>query len=174
MSLSNLFNSIAFKVKLSNTQWINVLERNKEHPLNIDVLEINRQLTGLDLLYKVNSYWNKLSYKKDTVTSKTRDKWLTPHEFYTCQCGDCEDYAISKYFTLLSLGISNEDMRILIVEHKYKKYIHAVLGVTIDNVVYILDNINKVILTEDECTYYTVHRGMNDINEWVYVKTKKA
>lgn len=74
MALGNLFNSIAFKVKLANTQWINVLERNKEHPLNIDVLEINKQLTGLDLLYKVNSYWNKLSYKKDIVTSKTKDK----------------------------------------------------------------------------------------------------
>ena len=37
-----------------------------------------------------------------TLTSSTIDYWATPKSFTSCH-GDCEDYAIAKYFPLLKL-----------------------------------------------------------------------
>jgi amino acid transporter len=38
------------------------------------------------------------------------DYWMTPKEFFIKGFGDCEDYAIAKYFTLLELGVKKESL----------------------------------------------------------------
>jgi hypothetical protein len=42
--------------------------------------------------------------------------------------GDCEDYAIIKYFSLIKLGFAKEKLYLTIVENRYTKSIHMVLS----------------------------------------------
>ena len=49
-------------------------------------------------------HWNKVDY------------WATPIEFLASHGGDCEDFAIAKYFTLIQLGIPEEQLTLTYVK----------------------------------------------------------
>ncbi|QKF81256.1 transglutaminase-like cysteine peptidase [Halarcobacter ebronensis] len=72
-----------------------------------------------DILHKlkeVNDFWNKVQYKRDMVVWKKNDYWAAPFEFLSVGAGDCEDYAIAKYFSLRKLGVPDEKLRITYVK----------------------------------------------------------
>ena len=50
-----------------------------------------------------------------------KDYWATPFEFMGTGAGDCEDYAIAKYFTLRKLGIPENKLRITYVKYLKKR-----------------------------------------------------
>ena len=54
----------------------------------------------------VNNYLNQLLPQYDAVIQNQEDYWASPKEFLTTGYGDCEDYVIIKYFTLLKLGFA--------------------------------------------------------------------
>jgi predicted transglutaminase-like cysteine proteinase len=60
---------------------------------------------------RVNRYVNAVAYRSDLANWGQDDRWVGPGEFFA-RGGDCEDYAIAKYFALRSLGISKDDLRI--------------------------------------------------------------
>ena len=69
---------------------------------------LKTKVKDYDLIRKlshVNSFINKILPAHDISTSSSIDYWATPKEFLLQGHGDCEDYAIAKYFTLLELGI---------------------------------------------------------------------
>jgi predicted transglutaminase-like cysteine proteinase len=76
-----------------------------------------------------------------------KNYWATPVEFIGVNVGDCEDYSIAKYFTVLELGIANEKMRTTMVKVVNLNQIHMVLAyyATPASVPLILDNIDSVI-----------------------------
>ncbi len=76
------------------------------------------------------------------------DYWETPKEFLTCGYGDCEDYAIIKYFTLLKLGFSKEKLFITTAFEKYSGQYHMVLSYfeSKNKPPLILDNLSYKIL----------------------------
>ncbi|MAH04546.1 MAG: hypothetical protein CL561_03200 [Alphaproteobacteria bacterium] len=55
---------------------------------------------------------------KDIESSGRDDYFSTPYETITRGNGDCEDYAILKYFTLKHLGYPEEDLRVVFM-HKH-------------------------------------------------------
>ena len=62
------------------------------------------------LCISVNNFWNEnFAYVPDSVQFDLKDHWQTPKEFMKNEAGDCEDYAIAKYFTLRDAG-ANDDM----------------------------------------------------------------
>jgi predicted transglutaminase-like cysteine proteinase len=67
---------------------------------------------NIDDLDKINKKINGVKYEPDETNSGTKDTWYTPKEFYENGSGDCEDFAIAKYFQLKSMGYDPEDMRI--------------------------------------------------------------
>lgn len=72
-----------------------------------------------DILHKlkeVNDFWNKVTYKRDIVVWKKNDYWAAPFEFLSVGAGDCEDYAIAKYFSLRELGVPDDKLRITYVK----------------------------------------------------------
>ena len=73
--------------------------------------------------------------------------WATPIEFIGVNGGDCEDYSIAKYFTLLELGIADEKMRITMVKAVKLNQYHMVLAYyeTPSAMPLILDNLDGVI-----------------------------
>ncbi len=78
-------------------------------------------------LSHINSFINKILPAHDISTSSNIDHWATPKEFLLQGHGDCEDYAISKYFTLLELGIAKEKLYFAVVDIKGERDSHMIL-----------------------------------------------
>ena len=79
-------------------------------------------------LHTVNLYLNNLLGQYDDVIQKQEDKWSTPKEFLTIGYGDCEDYAIIKYYSLIKLGFDEKKLFITVVKEKFHNASHMVLS----------------------------------------------
>ena len=79
-------------------------------------------------LTKVNFYLNQLLPQYDQVIQKQEDYWASPKEFLLTGFGDCEDYVIIKYFTLLKLGFDKKKLFFTTVNEKYIGGYHMVLS----------------------------------------------
>lgn len=121
------------------------------------------QIDGVNRL--VNSY----PYVEDIVNWGVDDYWETPYEFQE-RNGDCEDYAISKFMSLRALGVTNDQMRIEIVQDlNLGGVIHAILIVFVDGKVYVLDNqIKQVILAVDIYHYKPIY-SINEEHWWRHI-----
>ena len=113
------------------------------------MLEGAKNKKPLEKLKDVNDFFNKIKYSSDRRVWKKRDYWASPFEFMGVGAGDCEDYAIAKYFALRALGISDNKLKITYVKlkQKRKKYeeAHMVLNYyhTQNATPIVLDNANK-------------------------------
>jgi predicted transglutaminase-like cysteine proteinase len=68
-------------------------------------------------LMQVNQFFNRhVRYTEDMTLWKKSDYWATPLEIMGERAGDCEDYTIAKYLSLLQLGIANEQLRLIYVK----------------------------------------------------------
>ncbi len=105
-------------------------------------------------LEKVNDFFNDISYSSDKNTYGVTDYWATPFEFLAHGEGDCEDYAIAKYFLLKHLGIPANKMLITYVNVNGFNQAHMVLTY-FDNPnsePYILDNFKTELLSASKRT----------------------
>jgi len=67
-------------------------------------------------LRAVNDFYNqRLAYMEDIDNWGQVDYWASPLESLGKGAGDCEDYAIGKYFTLTSLGVPHAKLRMVYV-----------------------------------------------------------
>ena len=116
--------------------WDNMLQSSKNEKI-------------LNKLKNVNDFFNKIQYKTDSRHWKKKDYWATPYEFMGTAAGDCEDYAIAKYFSLRKIGVPDSKLRITYVKyiktrskfeqaHMVLTYYHKPGATPI-----VLDNINK-------------------------------
>lgn len=72
-----------------------------------------------DQIKKVNEFWNRrLQFMEDKDAWGESDYWATPMESLGHGKGDCEDFAIAKYFTLLSAGMDVSQLRLIYVKAK--------------------------------------------------------
>ena len=68
-------------------------------------------------LQKVNDFWNRhIQFMDDQAAWGQEDYWATPMESLGHGKGDCEDFAIAKYFTLLSAGVEVSQLRLIYVK----------------------------------------------------------
>lgn len=73
--------------------------------------------TGEERLRRVNTYFNRVvTFTDDMEIWGQSDYWATPMETLGKRRGDCEDYTIAKYFTLLEAGIPPEQLRLVYVK----------------------------------------------------------
>ena len=115
----------------------------------------NRKKPEIDKLKLVNDFFNHIPFISDMEHWGKPDYWATPIEMLASNGGDCEDYAIGKYFTLLALGFNMDKLRIT-----YLKAIslppadqaHMVLTyhTTPDAMPLVLDNLEDKIKPADE------------------------
>jgi predicted transglutaminase-like cysteine proteinase len=81
-----------------------------------------------DLLGPVNGFFNRLPYITDQDHWGVADYWATPSEFLASSGGDCEDYAIAKYFTLKELGVPVSRLRLVYARTWQSSGAHMVLA----------------------------------------------
>ncbi len=80
-----------------------------------------------DKLERVNTFFNRIDFVDDIVHWREVDYWATPVEFLATGAGDCEDFAIAKYFTLRALGVAEEKLNITYVKAVRLNQAHMVL-----------------------------------------------
>lgn len=74
-------------------------------------------MTDRDKLKAVNNFFNgKIKWVEDPVAWGQKDYWATPLETMGNRRGDCEDFAIAKYATLLLAGVPVDKLRITYVK----------------------------------------------------------
>jgi len=97
----------------------------------------------------VNDFFNgQIRWVSDKKLWKKTDYWATPIETMLKQAGDCEDFTIAKYFTLLALNVPVNKLQITYVKALKINQAHMVLTYvkTKKAEPLVLDNINKKIL----------------------------
>ncbi|SFR43956.1 transglutaminase-like cysteine proteinase BTLCP [Marinobacter daqiaonensis] len=95
----------------------------------------------------VNSFFNRVPFISDLAHWNEEDFWATPVELLATNGGDCEDYSIAKYLTLRSMGVPDQQLRIVYVKALELNQAHMVLAwyPTPDADPLILDNlINQI------------------------------
>jgi predicted transglutaminase-like cysteine proteinase len=88
------------------------------------------QTTGGDdlaQLERVNRFFNAMAFVDDDIHWQKADYWATPIEFLASEGGDCEDFAIAKYFTLIKLGIAEDRLTLTYVKAVRLNKAHMVL-----------------------------------------------
>ena len=138
-----LFDRVAAKYGEASAQRVRIWQEM--------LISLNKE-TKEDQLFEVNSFFNKLEFKDDIEHWGQNDYWATPVEFLATQAGDCEDYTIAKYFSLVELGIPSEKLRLMYVTALRPRQAHMVLSYydTPTSIPLILDNINKRILPANQ------------------------
>lgn len=81
------------------------------------VLNLFKTESEQEKLKDINEYFNrKLRFEDDLKLWGQKDYWATPIEALMKGAGDCEDYAIAKYFSLKFLGVPVTKLRITYVK----------------------------------------------------------
>jgi predicted transglutaminase-like cysteine proteinase len=82
----------------------------------------------LEQLKAVNRFFNlRLRFRDDIAIWRVQDYWATPVEALWRGAGDCEDYALAKYFSLRQLGVPSDKLRITYVKAVRLNQAHMVL-----------------------------------------------
>jgi len=98
-------------------------------------------------LVVVNRFFNKMRFISDRRHWNVEDYWATPVEFMITNGGDCEDFSIAKYFTLRTMGVKSEKLRLIYVKALSLNQAHMILAYypAPDSEPLILDNLVKKI-----------------------------
>lgn len=135
------------------------------------LLQDRRPRKVSELLQEVNNFFNKLYYVSDSQLNQRADVWMTPYEFLADGGGDCEDFAIAKYFTLVIMGVPESRLRITYVSIPTRNIAHMVLTYypTPSSEPYVLDNMTNQILPASKRTdlvpVYSFNRGKSWLND---------
>ncbi|NWC81953.1 MULTISPECIES: cysteine protease LapG [Pseudomonas] len=92
------------------------------------MMATQNQGSELQRLQAANLFFNQqLRYVEDIDLWREVDYWATPIQALIKGAGDCEDYAIAKYFSLRRMGIPSEKLRITYVKALRQNRAHMVL-----------------------------------------------
>lgn len=107
------------------------------------------RLSDDEKLQVVNVFFNRhIRYGDDLELWGQVDYWASPLETLELGAGDCEDFALAKYFTLLLLGMPEQRLRLVYTTLNPTQQAHMVLGYWSENgeVAVLLDNLSLEIL----------------------------
>jgi predicted transglutaminase-like cysteine proteinase len=128
---TSLLFSNPFKLNKNDLQTIRNSYNNKQIIVRYkrfnQFLKEAKSYNELKKITRTNSYINKILPGSDKAIQQQTDHWSTPKEFLLKGRGDCEDYAITKYFTLKKLGVDPKKLYLAIVKVKGSKTMHMVL-----------------------------------------------
>lgn len=126
-----------------------------------------RGLAPMDQLKFVNLYFNRWAYIQDQTNYGVPEYWATVEEFLA-RSGDCEDYAIAKFFALRELGYSNDDLRVFAVLDTIRNIGHAILVVNLDGKRYVLDIYNSIVTTDTFYKHYMPKYSVNEKSRYLH------
>ena len=141
---------------------LNRLDKYENLKIEVKDYELIRKLSH------INSFLNKILPAQDISVNSSTDYWATPKEFLVQGHGDCEDYAIAKYFTLLELGIKKENLYFSVVSVKGSKSLHMVLLYVEDKnqTPLVMDNLSSKVIFLNQRKDLTPNFAFNEIDSY--------
>ncbi|WP_299181369.1 transglutaminase-like cysteine peptidase [uncultured Neptuniibacter sp.] len=131
------------------------------------VIERNGRESWLEDLQAVNGFFNRVSWTSDSSHWGKKEYWQTPLETLIEFKGDCEDIAIAKYTTLRIMGYTEKQLNL----------VYSLAGKTPHMVLtfypqgqdhpYVLDSLNKQLLTSDQRRDLTTVYEFNNDSLWL-------
>ncbi|MFM8680835.1 MAG: transglutaminase-like cysteine peptidase [Alphaproteobacteria bacterium] len=118
---------------------------------------------------RVNAFFNRIPYVVDASNWGVADYWATPLQFLS-RAGDCEDYAIAKYFTLRQLGFAIDEMRIVVLDDTNLRVPHAILVVADGDRLLVLDNQIPDVVDSKRILHYKAIYSINESRWWLHKK----
>lgn len=173
-------NSFAYEFKL-NQKDKNLIEKSTQKSFILKRLEkyeeVKNKARNLDInkkLTQINLFINGSLAEFDNASMRIDDYWMTPKEFFIKGHGDCEDYVIAKYFTLLELGVKKENLYPAIVKVEGSASLHLVLLYVEDKnkSPLVLDNLSFKILPFSKRTDLTPIAAFNEIDSYTLTREK--
>ncbi|MGL4225595.1 MAG: transglutaminase-like cysteine peptidase [Vibrio sp.] len=142
--------SFAAELNPQEQQWINAVQATYGPRAGLRVKTWRHAiaqwatLSEQEQLPAVNAFFNQLNFINDIELWGVKDYWATPLEFLGSNAGDCEDFTIAKYFSLLELDVSDKKLRLVYVKAIELNQFHMVLAYYANpsSEPVILDNIN--------------------------------
>lgn len=137
--------------------------------------ELVRQIHGLHeerRVELVNRFFNRIPSRTDLAHWGREDYWATPLEMLATNGGDCEDFALAKYFTLRAAGVPNERLRVTYVrawiarENRVESHMVLAYYPFPDAEPLILDNLVAEVRPASERTDLTPTMGFNAEGLW--------
>ena len=119
-------------------------------------------------LQAVNRFANTRSYVLDIDNYGVEDYWAIPREFLG-DGGDCEDYVITKLFSLRWLGYPLDELRLVVVQDTNLRVPHAILVVGRGREALILDNQVQAVLSTAEVVHYVPVFSLNESRWWIHL-----
>ncbi|ARP81369.1 transglutaminase [Bordetella genomosp. 8] len=147
----------------------------------LQLLQADTALSEADQLTSINNFWNRsLLQAEDQAVWGQADYWATPLEALGKGAGDCEDFVIGKYFSLIKLGVPTSKLRFVYVRARIggpessEQIAHMVLAYypTANSVPLVLDSLISDILPASQRRDLTPVFSFNA--EGVYVDGKHA
>jgi predicted transglutaminase-like cysteine proteinase len=127
-----------------------------------------RSLGGLGPRAKVeaaNRAINRYPYVSSWVNWREANRWETPYEFLR-KGGECEDYAIAKYFLLREAGMPADDLRIVVVHDVRRGIDHAVAVAYVQGEALMLDNQSQAVVPTWSVRDYWPYYSINEQGWW--------
>ena len=115
----------------------------------------------------VNRYVNRQRYFTDPRNYGVKDYWASPAQFFE-RNGDCEDYAIAKFMALRTLGFTNSEMRIVVLQDLNLRVGHAILLVNVGGQALVLDNQVRSVVRAETIHHYRPIYSINEHNWWLH------
>ena len=125
----------------------------------------------LEQLRGLNRFVNRaIRYRADAGRFARADYWASPAQVLT-RSGDCEDYAIAKFVSLIDLGFSGSQIRIAVVRDTVRRIDHAVVTVSLDGRIYVLDSLFDEPVPHQYVLQYVPVYSVNLDTRWAHVVT---
>ncbi len=139
------------------------------------MLNEGHNLGEKEKLHRVNDFFNqRIAFDDDISIWRRSDYWATPLELIGMGRGDCEDFAIAKYYSLLAMGIPVAKLRLVYVRARQNgpagpvMQAHMVLAYypTPNAEPLILDNLKSEILPASRRTDLSPIFSFNSAGLW--------
>ena len=135
-------------------------------------------------LQQINTFFNKFRYKREIT-----DYWKCRPEFLDDGYGDCDDFAISKYFSLLKLNINWDKLKIayaniiindikeahMVILYQHSKKLTLILD-NYDLKIHRLDNrknLEIVFTFNNKFLYFKGVEYENHMEKWIAVEKRE-
>jgi len=160
---------------LSNTRIISQVKHALQHYQSSSSRQASTWLLDLatparqGLQTRTHAILNEIKYASDIDHWNKNDYWATPTEFVGTEGGDCEDYAIAKFMTMVARGVPIDELRIMHVHSVTHNVAHMVLlhQPRNSNTSFVYDNLVKEVLPVNQRTDLKPVFAFNPNGMWI-------
>jgi predicted transglutaminase-like cysteine proteinase len=131
-----------------------------------------KTLTRDEQVSRVNELVNKMGYWSDRDVYRKADYWATPEEMFEKMGGDCEDFALFKYFLLRAAGVPADELRMTLVADDAGEA-HMVALVMVDGAPVMMDCVVLQAAPPAEMRQYQAVYSLSETGAWFLAAADK-